>query len=112
MLPGRMPQLTSSLSGPLHGQFTLSIGEGSRYVELKALTSFFGIIHSLFQHMWDRPEMSGILESDETFEIVASSIKCIYDQTCRRKGWTQPHDHLPAQGWSHPEKDPGRTQQR
>eukprot|EP00439_Symbiodinium_sp_Y106_P005869 s1779_g1.t1 len=28
--------------------------------------------------------MSGILETDENFEIVASTIKCIYDQTCRK----------------------------
>ena len=32
------------------GQFTLSIGEG----ELKALTAYYGIIHSLPQHMWGR----------------------------------------------------------
>ena len=38
------------------GQLTLSIGEGDRYVELKAPTVFYGIIHSLFLHMWDRTE--------------------------------------------------------
>ena len=29
--------------------------------------------------MWDRSEMSEILETDENFEIVASTLKCIYD---------------------------------
>ena len=66
------------------GQLTLSIGEGDRYVELKAPTNFNGIIHSLFSRMWDRREMHDILETDENFEIVASTMKCIYDQTCRK----------------------------
>ena len=35
------------------------------------------IIHSLFQHMWDQDEMHYILETDENFEIVASTIQCI-----------------------------------
>ena len=30
--------------------------------------------------------MDDILETDENFEIVASTLKCIYDQTCRRCG--------------------------
>ena len=68
------------------GQFTLSIGEGDRYVELKASTVFYGIIHSLFLRMWDRTEMDDTLETDENFEIVASTLKCIYDQTCRKCG--------------------------
>ena len=75
------------LSGPRANlQFTLAIGEGDRYVELKASTVFYGIIHSLFQRMWDREEMNDILETDENFEIVASTLKCIYDQTCRKCG--------------------------
>ena len=36
--------------------------------------------------MWDRAEMDDILETDENFEIVASTFKCIYDQTCRKCG--------------------------
>ena len=68
------------------GQLTLSIGEGDRYVELKTSTVFYGIIHSLFLRMWDRTEMDEILETDENFEIVASTLKCIYDQTCRKCG--------------------------
>ena len=55
------------------GQLTLSIGEGDRYVELKTSTVFYGIIHSLFSRMWDRSEMSEIPETDENFEIVAST---------------------------------------
>ena len=68
------------------GQLTLSIGDGDRYVELKAPTTFYGIIHSLFSRMWERREMHDILETDENFEIVASTMKCIYDQTCRKCG--------------------------
>ena len=30
--------------------------------------------------------MDDILETDENFEIVASTLKCIYDQTCRKCG--------------------------
>ena len=30
--------------------------------------------------------MDDILETDENFEIVASTFKCIYDQTCRKCG--------------------------
>ena len=63
MLRGQMPQLPSSLSGPLANSPSLLV----RAVD-----------------MWDRPEMSGIPETDENFEIVASTIKCIYDQTCRK----------------------------
>eukprot|EP00439_Symbiodinium_sp_Y106_P016698 s5622_g2.t1 len=68
------------------GQLTLLIGEGDRYVELKTPTVFYGIIHSLFSRMWDRREMNDILETDENFEIVASTMKCIYGQTCRKCG--------------------------
>ena len=41
----------------------LSIGEGDRYVELKTSAVLYGIIHSLFSRMWDRREMSEILET-------------------------------------------------
>ena len=68
------------------GQLTPSIGEGDRYVELKTSTVFYGIIHSLFSRMSDRSEMSEIPETDENFEILASTLKCIYDQTCRKCG--------------------------
>ena len=44
------------------------------------------LIHSLFSRMWERREMHDILETDENFEIVASTMKCIYDQTCRKCG--------------------------
>ena len=33
--------------------------------------------------MWDRDEMAALLESDDNFEIVASTAKSIYDRTCR-----------------------------
>ena len=51
--------------------------EGDRYVELKAPTAYYGIIHSLFQHMWGQKEMDDTLEAGENFEIVASTIQCI-----------------------------------
>ena len=44
------------------------------------------VVHSLFQHMWDQPEMNATLETDEKIEIAASTVKCIYDQTCRKCG--------------------------
>ena len=47
---------------------------------------YYGIINSLFLHMWDLEEMASLLETDDNFEIVASTVKCIYDQTCRKCG--------------------------
>ena len=41
------------------------------------------VIHSLFQHMWGQKEMDDTLEAGENFEIVASTVKCIYAQACR-----------------------------
>ena len=54
--------------------------------ELPLSTGFFGLIGSLFRGVWDQQDMEGILETDDNFEIVASTIKSIYDQTCRSCG--------------------------
>ena len=77
----RQPNLSS---GPLAS--SLSIGEGDMCLELKALTAYYGIIRSLFQHMWDQKGMDDLPETDENFEIVASTVKCICDQTCGKCG--------------------------
>ncbi|CAE7675124.1 unnamed protein product [Symbiodinium sp. KB8] len=59
---------------------------GSKEKNAVLLTGFFGIIGSLFQRLWDQAEMRATLETDDNFEIVASTIKTIYDQTCRSCG--------------------------
>ncbi|CAE7897754.1 unnamed protein product [Symbiodinium sp. KB8] len=68
------------------GLLTIAIGEGSTYKVLPKITSYFGIVAALFKKMWDQPEMHETLETDDNFEIVASTIKAIYDQTCRSCG--------------------------
>ena len=40
----------------------------------------------MFKRLWDQAEMHATLETDDNFEIVASTIKAIYDQTCRSCG--------------------------
>ena len=68
------------------GLLTIAIGNGPTYRLLPKITSFFGIIAGLFKKLWDQPEMHETLETDDNFEIVASTIKAIYDQTCRTCG--------------------------
>ena len=68
------------------GTLTIALGEGSDYRVLPLLTSFFGLIGSLFKGIWEQPEMDDLLETDDNFEVVASTIKAIYDQTCRSCG--------------------------
>ena len=68
------------------GTLTIALGEGENYRVLPLLTGFFGAIGSLFKGIWDQPEMQETLETDDNFEIVASTIKAIYDQTCRSCG--------------------------
>ena len=68
------------------GLLTIAIGNGPTYRLLPKITSFFGIIAGLFKKLWDQPEMHETLEADDNFEIVASTIKAIYDQTCRTCG--------------------------
>ena len=67
------------------GLLTIALGEGSDYRVLPKITSFFGII-ALFKKLWEQAEMHETLETDDNFEIVASTIKAIYDQTCRSCG--------------------------
>ena len=68
------------------GLLTIVLGEGANYRILPQITGFFGIISSLFKRLWDQAEMHATLETDDNFEIVASTIKAIYDQTCRSCG--------------------------
>ncbi|OLQ10417.1 hypothetical protein AK812_SmicGene5913 [Symbiodinium microadriaticum] len=68
------------------GLLTIAIGHGPTYRLLPKITSFFGVIAGLFRKLWDQPEMHETLETDDNFEIVASTIKAIYDQTCRTCG--------------------------
>ncbi|OLP79318.1 hypothetical protein AK812_SmicGene40405 [Symbiodinium microadriaticum] len=68
------------------GMLTIALGEGDKYRVLPKITGFFGIISSLFKRLWDQAEMHDTLETDDNFEIVASTIKAIYDQTCRSCG--------------------------
>ena len=68
------------------GLLTIAIGHGPTYRLLPKITSFFGIIAGLFKKLWDQPEMHETLETDDNFEIVASTTKAIYDQTCRTCG--------------------------
>ncbi|OLQ12816.1 hypothetical protein AK812_SmicGene3231 [Symbiodinium microadriaticum] len=68
------------------GLLTIAIGEGSTYRVLPKITSYFGVIAALFKKLWDQAEMHETLETDDNFEIVASTVKAIYDQTCRSCG--------------------------
>ena len=68
------------------GLLIIAIGHGPTYRLLPKITSFFGVIAGLFRKLWDQPEMHETLETDDNFEIVASTIKAIYDQTCRTCG--------------------------
>ncbi|CAE7450992.1 unnamed protein product [Symbiodinium microadriaticum] len=68
------------------GLLTIAIGDGPTYKVLPKITSYFGVIAALFKKLWDQPEMHETLETDDNFEIVASTIKAIYDQTCRSCG--------------------------
>ncbi|OLQ07317.1 hypothetical protein AK812_SmicGene9322 [Symbiodinium microadriaticum] len=68
------------------GLLTIAIGDGPTYKVLPKITSYFGVIAALFKKLWDQPEMHETLETDDNFEIVASTIKAIYDQTCRTCG--------------------------
>ena len=68
------------------GLLTIALGHGAGYRELPLLTGCFGLIGSLFQRLWDQPEMDDLLETDDNFEIVASTIKSICDHTCRSCG--------------------------
>ncbi|CAE7695123.1 unnamed protein product [Symbiodinium sp. KB8] len=68
------------------GLLTIASGDGSSYRVLPKITSYFGVIAALFKKLWDQAEMHETLETDDNFEIVASTIKAIYDQTCRSCG--------------------------
>ena len=68
------------------GLLTIAIGYGPTYKLLPKITTFFGIIAGLFRQLWDQAEMHETLETDANFEIVASTLKAIYDQTCRTCG--------------------------
>ena len=70
------------------GLLTIALGEGDAYRVLPKITGFFGIISALFKKLCDEAEMHETLEADDNFEIVASTIKAIYDQTCRSCGLT------------------------
>ncbi|OLP76060.1 hypothetical protein AK812_SmicGene44055 [Symbiodinium microadriaticum] len=68
------------------GLLTIALGEGANYRVLPKITGFLGIISALFKRLWDQAEMHDTLETDDNFEIAASTIKAIYDQTCRSCG--------------------------
>ncbi|CAE7555482.1 unnamed protein product, partial [Symbiodinium microadriaticum] len=68
------------------GLLTIALGEGDAYRVLLKITGFFGIISALFKKLWDQAEMHETLETEDNFEIMASTIKAIYDQTCRSCG--------------------------
>ncbi|CAE7259083.1 unnamed protein product [Symbiodinium sp. KB8] len=68
------------------GLLTIAIGDGSSYKVLPKTTTYFGVIAALFKKLWDQAEMHETLETDDNFEIVASTVKAIYDQTCRTCG--------------------------
>ena len=76
-------------AGPVMGTdglLTIAIGEGPSYKVLPKITSYFGVLAALFKKRWDQAEMHETLETDDNFEIVASTVKAIYDQTCRSCG--------------------------
>ncbi|OLQ14331.1 hypothetical protein AK812_SmicGene1531 [Symbiodinium microadriaticum] len=68
------------------GLLTIAIGDGPSYKVLPKITSYFGVLAALFKKLWDQAEMHETLETDDNFEIVASTVKAIYDQTCRSCG--------------------------
>ena len=65
------------------GFFIIALGHGDNCRELPLITGFFGLLGALFKGLWGQAEMEDILETDDNFEVVASTIKPIYDQTCR-----------------------------
>ena len=68
------------------GLLTIALGHGDSYRELPLITGFFGLLGSLCLRLWDQEETAEVLETDDNFEIVASTINSIYDQTCRSCG--------------------------
>ncbi|CAE7399928.1 unnamed protein product [Symbiodinium necroappetens] len=60
--------------------------QGESYGEPDFITNYYGLLHSLCVHLWDHEDMGGLIETDDNFEIIASTLKSIYDQTCRSCG--------------------------
>jgi len=78
-----MEAMSARLVDDDKGRITISLATPGGAQSLATITTYFGILGGLFRNMWDRDEMAALLESDDNFEIVASTAKSIYDRTCR-----------------------------
>ena len=78
-----MEAMSARLADNDHGRLTVALAAPDGSQSHATITAYFGILGGLFRSMWDRTEMSALLETDDNFEIVASTAKSIYDRTCR-----------------------------
>ncbi|CAE7350791.1 unnamed protein product [Symbiodinium sp. CCMP2456] len=73
-----MEAMSARLADNDHGRLTVALAAPDGSQSHATITAFFGILGGLFRSMWDRTEMSALLETDDNFEIVASTAKSIY----------------------------------
>ena len=67
--------------------YGLTIALGRRLCSpLPKITASFDIVSALFKKLWDQTEMHETLETDDNFEIVASTIKAISIKHAGRAG--------------------------
>ena len=73
------------------GKAVVATGHGASYKELDRATQVHGLIGSLFCKMWDHPDLARHLQTYEDFDLVASTILTIYNETAKASG-TSPND--------------------
>ncbi|CAE7252291.1 unnamed protein product [Symbiodinium sp. CCMP2456] len=79
-----MEAMSARLVDDDRGRLTVSLAMPEGTQSLATITVYFGVLGGLFRNMWDRDEMAALLESDDNFEIVASTAKSIYDGKVQR----------------------------
>ena len=64
----------------------MATGSGASYKELDRATQVHGLIGSLFCKMWDHPDLVRHLRTYDDFDLVASTILTIYNETAKASG--------------------------
>ena len=75
---------TAKLVAADNGLVAVATGKDETYTVLDRGSKLQGALSALFGKMWDYPPLSDIVQDNNRFMLIATSIKAVYDHTARK----------------------------
>ena len=69
-----------------NGLVAVAIKKNEAYETFENGTALQGALASLFRNMWESPPLCDLIKNKATFNLIATSVKAVYDHTAKQAG--------------------------